>query len=516
VLVVVALVVAGIAWAAVSTGSGGHSASSTTATVPLSAAATTSPAATTSSSTPEPTTPTGAIDDHQAGWVAAENRAPGTAAWRISSQNPRTPVEGYASATSTSPGTPLGLYVSTSAPTFTAQVFRMGYYGGAQGRLVWTSPVEPGHLQRAALVDAATHMARAPWSVSLSVPVGPTWLPGAYLVKLSAAGGDQSYVPFTIDDPSAHAHMLILDAVANWQAYNSWGGCSLYECFDHGKRVPGRAVAVSFDRPYARTFLHGSADFLDHELPLIALVESKGYDVNYATSIDLDLHPELARSTNAVLSLGHDEYYSSKMRTALVSARDAGVNLAFFGANAVYRHIRLESDGASPDRVEVNYRNLPDPIRFTDPAEVTTEWRNQRKPEAALVGIQYLCANIKADEVVADAGNWIWAGAGVTDGEVLPKLVGTEADGLSPYSPKNLNLLAASPVKCHGGELGRISYYSAPSGAGVFASGTIWWVCALEANYCSTKSNIHAVTTATLNVLAAFATGPAGKVHPSY
>jgi hypothetical protein len=95
-------------------------------------------------------------------------------------------------------------------------------------------------------------------------------------------------------------------------------------------------------------------------------------------------------------------------------------------------------------------------------------------------------------------------------------MLGTEADTMAPQSPGNLDLLSASPITCRGHhETARTSYYSATSGAGVFASGTIWWVCAIDAVYCSRPSNVHAVQTATRNVLAAFAGGPSGLVHPS-
>jgi hypothetical protein len=221
---------------------------------------------------------------------------------------------------------------------------------------------------------------------------------------------------------------------------------------------------------------------------------------------------------HAVLSPGHDEYYSSVMRTALTTARDQGVNLAFFGANAVYRHVRFEAaaDGA-PERVEVDYRDAYDPIMATNPSEDTTQWRQQGLPEAALVGIQYACANVHTDLVVTGAHSWVWAGAGVEDGRRLPNMLGTEADTMVPQSPSNLEVLSASPITCRGhAETARTSYYAAPSGAGVFASGTIWWVCAIEGLFCSDPENDHAVQVATQNVLAAFAAGPAGVAHPSH
>lgn len=455
---------------------------------------------------------TGPVTDRRAGWVAAENALAGTDSWKITSRNAAGLIEGYAKTTTAAPGTDLSLLVSTTAPSFVVEAYRMGFYGGKRAHLVWTSPPTPGQHQSAPFVDAKTGLAEARWTPSLSVPIGVGWLPGVYLVKLVSSLGDQSYVPLTVRDDLARADIVVLDAVSTWQAYNQWGGCSLYEC--HGIKGRTRAVKVSFDRPYARSFNDGSADFLDHELPLVSLVEELGIDASYATSIDLHEHPEIATKTNALLSLGHDEYYSASMRQALVDALGKGVNIAFFGANAIYRHVRFEPapDGRI-DRVMANYRSQPDPV----PSDPTREWRLQGKPEGAIVGIQYLCAGVDAAMVVASSNHWIWAGTNVHDGQALPGLVGNESDGIDhSVSPSNLDVLAASPVKCgRTASTAATAYHTTPSGAGVFAAGTIWWVCALDAEYCSTTANTPTIRTATSNVLRAFAHEPAGRTHPS-
>ena len=514
------LCIGALVLAACSGSAGRSSTGEAASTLPTEPPASVDPATTTSTTsaaalTGSTTAPDLAPDDRQPGWATLENRRVGTTAWKIERQTGTGFIEGYARVTSAHPGDEVPLYVSTLAPNFTVQAYRMGWYGGAEGRLVWTSQSTTGAWQMPPPPDPVTGLVEAHWKASVTVPIGADWLPGAYLLKLVSSQGDASYVPLTIRDEAASAQMTFVDAVATWQAYNTWGGCSLYKCYVHG--APKRAVKVSFDRPYIHTWHGGSADFLDHELPLIALAERAGHDLAYLTSMDVQNEPDVLTRHRAVLSPGHDEYYSSVMRSALLTARDQGVNLAFFGANAVYRHVRFEAAGdGSPQRVEVDYRDAYDPIMATNPSEDTTQWRQQGFPEATLVGIQYACANVHTDLVVAGAHSWVWAGAGVEDGRHLPNMLGTEADTMVPESPANVELLAASPITCRGRrEMARTSYYSAPSGAGIFASGTIWWVCAIEAQFCSAQENVHAVQTATQNVLAVFAAGPAGVVHPS-
>src|SRR5262249_7793622 len=89
---------------------------------------------------------------------------------------------------------------------------------------------------------------------------------------------------------------------------------------------------------------------------------------------------------------GHDEYYSTAMRQALLSGRDAGVNLAFLKTNAMYRHIRLEpNEQGRARRQEINYRSLQNPIAKSDPAEATMQWRNDPdpQPKEAIMSAQY-------------------------------------------------------------------------------------------------------------------------------
>ncbi len=56
----------------------------------------------------------------------------------------------------------------------------------------------------------------------------------------------------------------------------------------------------------------------------MTLVESLGLDVTYVTDTDLQASVNPLVSHKAVISLGHDEYYSLAMRQALEQARDQG------------------------------------------------------------------------------------------------------------------------------------------------------------------------------------------------
>jgi hypothetical protein len=519
-LVTVALVVI----AAACTSSHHSVAASSPGKAPVVAAGS-SVAASTSVVAPATTTPVPTVADAVSGRpvpmnpaIAAENAKPGTAEWRIASGSSGR-VEGYADTTSAKQGDTVTLRVSTSAPSWDVTAYRMGWYGGNEGRQVWRSPSQPGGVQSPAAVDPTTHTAVARWTPSLRFTVGPDWTPGDYLLVLRSSDGGGHYIPLTVRDDTSTAALVILNAVTTWQAYNTWGGCSLYVC--PGFKGVSRAEVVSFDRPYDHGFNNGSADFLDHELSLVALAEELGLDLTYVTDVDLDRDPGLVLHHKGLISLGHDEYYSSSMRDALLHGRDAGVNLAFLGANALYRRIRLEpSASGQPQRIEVNYRTMKDPAAAKDPTAATIQWRLAplNAPEAAIVGIQYACSPVSADLRIVDPAAWVFAGTKVTAGTTLPKVVGNEYDRvfLGPFTPPDLEVLGHSPLTCRAkADFGDMTYYAAKSGAGVFASGSIHWICSIDGVCPITNEGADVVRQVTQNVLVTFAAGPAGAAHPS-
>src|SRR5579875_99620 len=444
----------------------------------------------------------------------AENKLPGTSAWRITDQGPADAINGYASAQSVLPGQRFTLYVSTTARSFRVDAFRFGYYHGHDARLVWTSPPVRGRLQTAVRIAPGTHMVTAPWQPSLTVSTA-SWPIGSYLLRLDASSGPQRYVPITVRSPSTAGKVVILNDNTTWQAYNTWGGYSLYQGPDG---LPSdRGYAVSFDRPYDGD---GAVRFLAFDQAAIAVAERSGVPLAYETDVDLDQHPGLLDGARAVISLGHDEYYSQAMRNALLAARDAGTNLAFLGANAIYRHIRFADD----DRVIICYKDAAiDPLYGKDDAETTQQWRDppDPRPESVITGVFYECNPVSAPWVVYDPSSWIFAGTGAYSGESFPGMVGPEYDRLNPDVPfpRPMQVLAHSPLTCDGySTFSDTVYYTVASGAGVFASGTMRWVCAIRGPYCGhglTWASVRFVVRATENLLRAFAAGPAGRTHPA-
>jgi hypothetical protein len=404
--------------------------------------------------------------------------------------------------------------VSTTAASFRVDAFRFGYYHGHDARLVWTSQQVPGERQTTVDTTPGTRMVTAPWHPSLTITT-TGWPPGAYLLRLDSATGAERYVPITVRSPTTSGLVVILNDNTTWQAYNTWGGYSLYQGPDG--LSADRGYAVSFDRPYDGS---GADRFLAFDQPAIALAERTGIPLAYETDVDLDQHPGLLAGARAVISLGHDEYYSAAMRTALTTARDTGTNLAFLGANAIFRHIRF----AAGDRVIICYKNAAiDPLYGKDNAGTTQQWREapDPRPESEVTGVFYECNPVSAAYVIYDPTSWIFVGTGAYKGERFNGMVGPEYDRLNPAAPfpRPLQDLAHSPLTCDGvATFADSAYYTVPSGAGVFASGTMRWVCAMRGPHCGHGVGYAAelfVDRATTNLLRAFAPGPAGRARPA-
>ncbi|MBV9445686.1 MAG: hypothetical protein JO345_07305 [Streptosporangiaceae bacterium] len=442
--------------------------------------------------------------------------------WRITHPGHLYQLQGFTDHTDVLPGGSFRLFVSTTAASFVVRAFRMGWYGGDLAALVWTSPRVPGRLQPGPEIVQPGSMAVAPWRPSLTVTT-TDWPPGSYLLRLDASAGVQSYVPMVIRSPSVTGRVVLISAVTSYQAYNGWGQYSLYG--GPGGTFANRGRRVTFDRPLS--YNHGAGAYFTLELPLVAFAERLGLPLAYVTSVDLDRYPGLLDGARAAVSEGHDEYWSPAMRATLTGARDHGVNIAFLGANAIFRKIRFESSALGPDRIEVNYK-IPqeDPLYGKDNALVTGNWPTwpDPDPESSLIGQSYVCSvTSNFPMVVTDPESWIWKGSGARQGQQLPGLVGPEFDQVNTDAPTPhpIEVIARTPVSCGApATYSDVSYYVAASHAGVFDSGTEDWICALPYAECGvpgvTKPLVQrAVEAATANVLTAFAAGPAGRAHPA-
>jgi hypothetical protein len=469
--------------------------------------------------------------------IVAENAKTGHAWWVTTPQNAGD-IEGYASQVSAVSGDTVALFVSTKAAQFHVEAYRMGYYQGIGGRLVWTSAELPGLRQGPPVLVPPTNTVECQWTPSLRFTVDATWPPGTYLLKLVGATGEQQYVPLCVRDDSSSASIVIQQSVTTWQAYNRWGGYSLYYGNRSGSfsyvHAPAdasyadRARIVSFDRPYDHDWANGAADFVGNEFPVIYQAERLGLDVTYWTDVDLHANPQLLNRHKALVSLGHDEYWSAPMRDGATQSLAAGVNLAFLGANACYRQIRMEASPLGPNRHQVCYKSAEeDPMTGQNDALVTVNWPQApvSRPEAQLIGSTYQDIEAHADMVVTDPTSWVLNGLDMSANQHLPNVVQGEFDRYVPAGagPVNLDVIAHSIVPNRRDNYSDVTWYTVPAGGGVFATGNASWVGALSDSTLIPPNLIPNATpgvTAPLlqimmNLYSVIGMGPASLTRPS-
>jgi hypothetical protein len=432
--------------------------------------------------------------------IQQENQRPGTTAWEPTSPlalaryDPttfRTPtIEGYASTTSAQAGDTIKFAVSTNTASFTADVYRLGWYEGSGGRLIHSVPRMQGHFYPMPAVDRHTGLIEASWPVAFTLTPDSTWTTGAYLVKLTAANGMENYIPLIIRS-ARNSAFIFLHAANTDEAYNYWGGTSLYDDYTN-TLTAHRAFKVSFDRPFEDVY--GSGHLLIWEYPMIRWLEKNGYDIGYVSDVDVQMNSSLLLGHQGILIVGHSEYWSHEMRDHLEAAVSHGVNLAAFAANSIFNQIRYEpSDkNATPNRIIVCYKDATlDPLARKDNSHVTVEFREPplNRPEQSLLGgmmnvNSYCHWGCGFDWVVADASNWVFAGTGLRNGDKIPGLVGYEYDQVYPWypTPPGDQIISASPVIDIYGRhsISNATVYTAKSGAHIVDIGTIDWAGGLD------------------------------------
>ena len=435
--------------------------------------------------------------------IQIENARTGTNDWQLNDPAENGEIEGYASATSVNRGGQISFFVNTADPTYTIEFFRIGWYGGLGGRRE-TQPVPlAGTSQPIPTPDPATGFAECNWSnpytLTVNNPSDPTdWVSGIYLAVLTGSSGKQAYVVFVVRDDSRPSDLLFQSSTDTYQAYNNWGGKSLYSynstttpvgesAFNNeGGGVP--ALIVSYNRPYADEF--GSGQFMSYEFDMLSFLESQGYDVTYTTNVDVHSGASVLNLHKGFLSVGHDEYWSYEMRQAVTQAINQGLNVGFFSANTCYWQIRFASSAitGAPNRTIIGYKENapqldPDGQNQSTYYLETTQWRLPHatwaaNPEDALLGVMYIPFEpVDSDVVVVNPSHWVFANTGLKSGDHLAGLLGYEVDAIAGDAPANLVDLAHSPYVFSDGstQVADMTIYQATSGAYVFATGTVQW-----------------------------------------
>ena len=163
--------------------------------------------------------------------IEAENCNTGATGWEISGAGDST-IQGFATDISVNVGQTISFKVNTTATSYQLAIYRMGYYGGDGARLITT--IQPSaqlpQAQPACLTDSTTNLLDCGnWSVSASWVVPTAAVSGIYFANVIRHDtGGTSQIFFIVRNDSSHSDILFQTSDETWQAYNPYGGHSLY------------------------------------------------------------------------------------------------------------------------------------------------------------------------------------------------------------------------------------------------------------------------------------------------
>jgi hypothetical protein len=338
-------------------------------------------------------------------------------------------IQGYATSMSVNVGGTISFKIKTPASSYHIDILRLGYYGGNGARKIASGITPTASLpqnQPACQTNSSTGLIDCGnWGVSASWTVPSTAVSGIYIAHLirDDTGGD-SQIPFVVRNDSSHSNILLSTSDSTWEAYNAYGGNSLYSCTSSAgcptskPTTPGGytgAFEVSYNRPFDGTLTtDGGMSYLYYaEYQMVRFLEQNGYDVSYTSSSDVDRAGSLLMNHNLFMSSAHDEYWSAGQRANVTAARNAGVNLAFFSGNEVFWKTIWSPDHRTLTAYkETHYLDAPtNPQRVgPDPPTWTGAWADPRgaqlpgedggQPQNALTG-QLFIVNAGTSSIVS-------------------------------------------------------------------------------------------------------------------
>src|SRR5437667_9534452 len=229
--------------------------------------------------------------------ITVENALPGTTDnWDISGAG-ESSIQGFATDISVNTGQTVTFKIKTDSANYKIDIYRLGYYGGAGARFMTTlgTFTQPQNQTVTCAADPLTGLVDCGnWAVSASWTTTGA-VSGIYVAKLTRfdGTGGSSHIVFIVRDDARQADVVVQTSDTTWQAYNQFGGASLYcggpvSNAGTAYTCATRATKVSYNRPFD-TRGHDPQSFLfNAEYPMVRWLEANGYDVKYWAGVDTD------------------------------------------------------------------------------------------------------------------------------------------------------------------------------------------------------------------------------------
>ncbi len=393
-------------------------------------------------------------------------------------------IWGYTPRMTYSPGEIVELHVSTTSAEWELEVGRDGL---AYEPLLHATKLPGEHHPTP--WDCSVN--GCSWPVAYSFTVPDDWRPGGYLITLRARRGEDVAEEHHLILIRRAEHLplptyVLVCATGTWNAYNCWGGSNHYEGIT-GPDGNSFSPVLSTQRPWSRGFCklpegapravpdipsrpgemvrypymewayaygfskkYASSGWASYERLFARWAEEAGYELDFVTLHDIDTDPHLLARYQCAIFVGHDEYWSAKMRDSVDNFVENGGRVARFAGNFFWQ-IRLEDEGRS----QICYKHTAvedDPLIDSEQAHlVSGAWEMSpiNRPGALTFGVNGLrgiyaglgrcISQGSGGFTVYRPDHWIFEGTGLGYGDQLgasARVFGYEVDGLE-YSMDN-------------------------------------------------------------------------------
>jgi N,N-dimethylformamidase len=335
---------------------------------------------------------------------------------------------------------------------------------------------------------------------------------GLYYFHARTEAGEFTSFPLVVAPRQPSARVAVLASTNTWNAYNAFGGRSnyimaahmidrpivnaktdlpRYRGVDYGEwKSAAEFAPLSFDRPEPYNCVpehdecagpiegRQACHLAPAEWRLLGWLEREliGYDLYadeqlHTGALDLDAYGVLVLNT-------HPEYWTEEMyRRAKAWVFERGGRLMYLGGNGLNCKVELLDEGRA--------------LRCLNawPAGFESRFHVQVESEANLLGVAFSDLGVMtvAPYEVLQPAHWIFAGTGLRRGDRFGLKTlherygdgasGHETDKITPYAPKNAELLARGLNPDEGGA--HMVYFDTPKGGAVFSVGSITFPSAL-------------------------------------
>ncbi len=420
---------------------------------------------------------------------------------------------GYSNKMTVTKGEEIIFYISTKVNPFSLSIYKRdqqlhliqiidGIEGAAQG------------------IGDSSYWYGCQWNETYRFIIPESWQPGVYKARFPVSNGTREILFFVREPvPGTHSNILMVINQNTWNAYNNFGGKSIY---DNRSSNNVRSYKVSFLRPSAAA--DGFPDYNFLEDKLISWAYSNNINMEFAVNYDVYANPDLLSNYDLVITAGHSEYWSRPERLQFENYISNGGKVMILSGNTCWWQVRYEDNG----NTMVCYKDqFADPLNGVADSLVTVSWSSPplNYPENILTGVSYRNAGyvnvnglLMASEGYGDYAaynthHWVYRGTNLKEGKEFgysTTIVGYETDGAlfnwvsgvpvvtgTDMTPKNFRILGISPATNDGAmRFATMGIYHTKNGGALFNASTVDWVEGLGLD--------PAVTKITTNVISKF------------